>query len=41
MRILSLYVLSSVSVGISTQEPPTSNFQPWYVQRMPFSSLRP
>src|SRR6266496_5645550 len=29
------------SLGMSTQLPWTSNFQPWYTQRSPLSSLRP
>src|SRR5690242_21404803 len=28
-------------LGMSTQLPPTSNFQPWYTHRKPHSSLRP
>ena len=38
---LCLKSYSSGSLGISTQAPFTSNFQPWYTHRMPFSSLRP
>ena len=38
---LSLKLLSAGSEGMSTQSPFTSNFQPWYTQRMPHSSLRP
>src|SRR5712691_6066394 len=37
----SLYASPSVQLGISTQLPSTSNFQPWYTQRRPHSSLRP
>jgi hypothetical protein len=29
------------SLGMSTQRPATSNFQPWYTQRRPSPSLRP
>ena len=32
---------SAGSFGMSMQRPSTSNFQPWYTQRRPLSSLRP
>src|SRR5262252_9595841 len=32
---------SAGSLGMSTQVPWASNFQPWYTQRRPASSLRP
>ena len=32
---------SAGSLGMSTQWPAASNFQPWYTQRRPSSSLRP
>jgi len=38
---LSLKALSAGSFGMSTHRPDTSNFQPWYTQRIPQSSLRP
>src|SRR5215467_5672124 len=34
-------MLSGGSDGMSTQLPAESNFQPWYTQRSPASSLRP
>src|SRR5436309_8399033 len=40
-RILCLKLHSAGSFGMSTQVPFTSNFQPWYTQRSPPSSLRP
>src|SRR6185436_14429553 len=41
VRTLFLKLLSAGSDGMSTQAPVTSNFQPWYTQRRPSSSLRP
>ena len=38
---LSLKLLSGGSLGMSTHLPVSSNFQPWYPQRSPSSSLRP
>src|SRR5207249_6617798 len=40
-RTLSLKALSAGSLGMSIHWPDTSNFQPWYTQRIPHSSLRP
>src|SRR4051812_7325499 len=41
VRTLFLKLDSAGSDGMSTQLPSTSNFQPWYTQRRPSSSLRP
>jgi hypothetical protein len=41
IRTLFLKLLSAGSDGMSTQAPVVSNFQPWYTQRRPSSSLRP
>src|SRR5215216_4786065 len=41
VRTLDLKSDSGGSLGMSTQVPSVSNFQPWYTQRKPFSSLRP
>ncbi len=38
---LSLKLDSAGSEGMSTQSPCTSNFHPWYTQRIPASSFRP
>ena len=41
MRTFVLNRLSGGSDGMSTHAPLASNFQPWYTQRSPHSSLRP
>src|SRR5439155_9701796 len=40
-RTLSLKLLSTGSLGMSTQRPVTSNFPPWYTHRSTPSSFRP